>query len=97
MSIAEKHFTEDVRQFMLARIEHTVLREVSPEYAEIYKQYEEQFQKLASMQSEKGKALLEKLDELINHLEVITQGVVYNSGFSDGVRFILQTLAGGGV
>lgn len=99
MSIAvEKTFTEDMRQFMFTRIERTDSWEVlPPEHRKVSDQYTELLEKLRLTLSGENKKMLDQLDDLSAYIGALEQDFFYNSGFSDGVKFILHSLTGGAV
>lgn len=89
------NFNDDMRQFVFARTERIVLRETSPEYRQLSERFSELFDNLLSMLSEEGQDLLRELEDVVSHQALLAEAAVYNMAFSDGIRVVMQSLAGG--
>ena len=85
-------FLVDLQDFMYARLEKVFPERLSPEYEEADERHNELYEFIKAAVSDDLQAKLFELVDLHSEMSTRAMEVVYRHGFSDGLRFILQTL-----
>ncbi len=89
-----KHFGEDMHDFFHSRMDRARPDRLSNEHSKDIAEYCRLYEEIKSMLPAHGQKLLFDLDAIAGKIEADQQDMMYQSGFTDGIRFVVQSLSG---
>jgi hypothetical protein len=89
-----RSFSIDMHNFFHTRMDHVRPEKQGKEYARDIEEYCRLYDELKTMLPTPGQKRLFDLDAVIGKIEADQQDLMYQSGFTDGVRFIINSLSG---
>lgn len=89
-----RNFSLDMHDFFHTRMDRVRPGRQEKEYAKDIEEYCRLYDELKTMLPTHGQKLLFDLDAIIGKIEADQQDMMYQSGFTDGTRFLIQSLSG---
>lgn len=90
-SLLNEKFNTDLEQFLLARTEAIHLEELSSEYTTLL-QHVRHLEETLKKACPDAEITMQELNDTHSTMEAVANQILYRKGFSDGIKFIIQSL-----